>query len=1269
MNSTKLLVALFISSVFTLKAQQNQAHAGHTHEHIDAFYLPLDFDKDSLQGFNEVEAWKQAQSSTENETLQKRVLAVLRRNYIDFKYGFSKPAPLPVVQGPCSNPGFETGTTAGWTTSESPNNNSQTMLPWSNLANTQANVVGTGFDPNVPTLPTVPAGGGNFALRLGPTGFTTGGNSYRASQTFTVTAANSVFIYRYAVVLNNTSPHSCSEQPFFNTRFEDCNNNNITCGAYNVSANGTGCSSGDPNFVAVTNTSGNSWSYLTWQTRAFDLTSYIGQCVNVEFTVGGCITGQAGHGGYAYIDANCSPMTLNLNGTDIPVGQTNNSFCGASTSNTLCAPPGFTYSWTGPGITGQTGQCVNTNSNGTFSVTLGIAGSTCAFNPVLYSTFNSAPNPTVTPSITQPICALPAGTASITVNGGTAPYTFSWTPAAPSSSVNSNLPPNTSYTVTAEDDNGCIGTTTFSINSFAGSPSYTLSNTGLVLSCTTPSTTLTFAQTNTNTSVSWGGPSGTITGTNVVVTSPGVYTYTAINTVSTCSVTGTVSVTGSSNIPVLTSTLTQPSCLSPVGSSSVSVSNGTAPYTYSWSPTVAAPSGTVNSNLPPGTNYTVSVTDALGCSGLTTFSINSFSGPPSYTLTNTGLVLSCPSPSTSLTFAPTNTNTSTSWNSPTGAITGTNVVVTLPGVYTYTAINTVSTCSITGTVNVTGSVNTPVLTSTLTQPSCLSPVGSASVSASNGTAPYTYSWSPTVASPTGTVNSNLPPGTNFTVSILDAVGCSGVTTFSINAFAGPPLYSLSNNPSLLVSCISPSTTLTFAPTNTNTSTSWTGPAGIISGTTTVVTATAAGTYSYVALNTVSTCSVLGTVVVTTDTVKPSATSIISCNINTFSLSASSTPSINLGWIAPGTPTASIGNPATSTAIGVYTLVAVNPNNGCVQTYTSATSVPQISVVSSPTTGLLTCLTTTINATASSTPSAAITWNNGTSTVTANQLPITASGSYTAIATNSLGCTSQSVITVSTNTFANVSAISSGIIPCNTGSVNIIASSTGIGSYSYSWQPSSPSFTGTVFTGTTAGTYTVIATNAVNGCTTSATSTLIFDNINASFDASVYSGLMPLPVTFTNTSFPNPVGTNYTWSFGDGNSLNSNDTIVNHLYNTSGNFPVILTATNGFCRDTAMRYIKVDLISLFEVPNVFTPNGDGKNDAFTFNAINMGEITITIFDRWGLKMFEATDIGNIRWDGKNKSGKTVTDGTYFYILTATGLDGVKYDKQGTINVFQ
>lgn len=949
-NSTKLLVALFFSSIFSLTAQENIDNDDN--EQRDEFYLPLEFDKDSLQGFNEDAAWQQANMNADKNWQKVRIVALLKRNFIDFKYGFSKAAPLPVVQGPCSNPGFETGTTAGWTTSQSPNNNSQTMLAWANLANTQANVVGTGFDPNIPTLPTVPAGGGSFALRLGPTGFLTGGNSYRASQTFTVTAANSVFIYKYAVVLNNTSPHSCSQQPFFNIRFEDCNNNNIPCGAYNVTAIGSSCANGDPNFASYNNT-GNSWSYLTWQTRAFDLTSYIGQCVNVEFTVGGCITSQAGHGGYAYIDANCSPMTLNLNGTDIPVGQTNSSICGASTTNTLCAPPGFVYSWTGPGITGQTGQCVNTNSNGTFSVNLSIAGSSCAFNPVLYSTFNAAPNPTVTSSLTQPVCALPAGSATISATGGTGAFTYSWTPAAPSSSVNTNLPTNTLYTVTATDANGCEGTTTFSVDPYPPAPAYTLNvNPSYTLTCLNPNTTITFTNTNSNTGVTWGGPLGVITGSNVVVSSPGTYTYSAINTVSTCSLTGSITITSDANIP-------------------------------------------------------------------------------------------------------------------------------------------------------------------------------------------------------------------------------------------------------------------------------------------------------------------------------SATFSTSCNTNTVTLAAVTSPSNTLAWTEPTSPVNTLGNPATSTAVGVFTLTVTDPSNGCVKTYTTLTSIPQVNITSSSG-NTLTCLNPTVLANANSIPTgASITWNNGTSTVTTNPFPITANGTYTATATNTLGCSSETVITVSTNTAVDVSIIpSSTMITCATGSVILNASSSVGGPYSYTWAPTTPSVSGTTYTATSPNIYSVIALNAANGCTANATQAISMESINASFVADVYQGQMPLPVSFTNTSIgTNPVGTNYNWNFGDGNTIASNDTTVNHLFNTEGDFPVILTATNGFCTDTAVRYIKVDLISLFEVPNVFTPNGDGNNDVFTFKAINMGQITLTIFDRWGLKMFESTETGNVKWDGKNKGGATVTDGTYFYIIKATGLDGTDYDLKGSVNVFK
>lgn len=945
--STKLFIALFLSSIFALKAQENAIHNEHNHTHIDEFKLPLEFDKDSLQGFNEEAALQQARMSTDETWRQRRLVAIAKRSYIDFKYGFAKAAPFPTVQGPCTNPDFETGTTAGWTMEQSNNNNSITMLPWNGLATTLINVVSPGNDPNIgAALPMVPPGGGNFSCLLGSNSTSGGGTSFRATQIFTVTPSNSVFIYRYAVVLERTSPHSCSEQPFFNVTFKDCNGNPIQCGSYAVTVAGSGCTNGDPTF----NTSNATWAYKPWTTAAYDLTSYIGQCVSLEFTVGGCVISQAAHRGYAYIDASCSPMTLNLNGADIPVGQTNNSMCNASTTNTLCAPPGFTYNWTGPGVTGQTGQCINTSSTGTYSVTLGIAGTTCSFSPVLYSTFNSVPNPTVTASLTQPVCALPAGSATLNVNGGAAPFTYSWSPAAPSASVNTNLPAGTSYTATVTDDNGCVGSTTFSVDPYPPAPSYTLDvSPSYSLSCGSPSTTITFAQTGTNTAVSWGGPSGTITGTNVVVTTPGTYTYSAINTISTCSLTGSI-------------------------------------------------------------------------------------------------------------------------------------------------------------------------------------------------------------------------------------------------------------------------------------------------------------------------------VITSDVNLPSATYTVSCNTNTINLTATPNSTNTASWIAPTSPTTNIGNPASSTAIGIYTLVVTDPANGCVQTYTTLTTLPQIGIASSPTTNVITCTNPTVQATASSTSqSVTLSWNNGTSTVTTNPLPINATGSYTAIATNALGCVSQSVVTVGIDTTVNASITpSSTLITCATGSVTLAASSSAGGPYTYNWIPGTT--TGTTYTANAAGTYTVVALNTTNGCTTTATQTLQMETVSATFVGDPYNGQMPLPVSFTNTSI-NPTGTTYSWDFGDGHGLNDDTTFLSHTYETSGTFTVILTAQNGFCRDTAMRYVQVDLISTFEVPNVFTPNGDGKNDVFTFRAINMGEIHLMIYDRWGLLMFDGTDTGNIKWDGKTKGGKVVPDGAYFYIIHAYGLDGVKYDQKGSIQVFQ
>ena len=204
-NFTKLLLASVCLMVFQFigisQTDNHHLHKDANGGNIDKFYLPLEYDADSLVGFDEAAAWDQAKMNYSEEWMQKRFVAVLKRNYIDFHYGYQVAKESdPTVQAPCTNPGFETGTLAGWTALEGSNTNSQTMAGCCAAATTQAVIVGPGNDPNVgAAVPMVPPGGGNFAVRLGQTG--TGGISYRLNQTFTVTAANSVFIYKYAVIL------------------------------------------------------------------------------------------------------------------------------------------------------------------------------------------------------------------------------------------------------------------------------------------------------------------------------------------------------------------------------------------------------------------------------------------------------------------------------------------------------------------------------------------------------------------------------------------------------------------------------------------------------------------------------------------------------------------------------------------------------------------------------------------------------------------------------------------------------------------------------------------------------------------------------------------------------------------------------------------------------------------------------------------------------------------------------------------------------------
>ena len=110
------------------------------------------------------------------------------------------------------------------------------------------------------------------------------------------------------------------------------------------------------------------------------------------------------------------------------------------------------------------------------------------------------------------------------------------------------------------------------------------------------------------------------------------------------------------------------------------------------------------------------------------------------------------------------------------------------------------------------------------------------------------------------------------------------------------------------------------------------------------------------------------------------------------------------------------------------------------------------------------------------------------------------------------------------------------------------------------------------------------------------------------------------------------------NFGDGTTNNENNPL--HTYQSNEKHTVILIAILGtICQDTAVAVIPFEndafTYTLF-IPNVFTPNGDGKNDYFETTGTDNPCYKIsklTIFNRWGKKVFGAEG-GNFKWDGKS-----------------------------------
>jgi gliding motility-associated-like protein len=67
------------------------------------------------------------------------------------------------------------------------------------------------------------------------------------------------------------------------------------------------------------------------------------------------------------------------------------------------------------------------------------------------------------------------------------------------------------------------------------------------------------------------------------------------------------------------------------------------------------------------------------------------------------------------------------------------------------------------------------------------------------------------------------------------------------------------------------------------------------------------------------------------------------------------------------------------------------------------------------------------------------------------------------------------------------------------------------------------------------------------------------------------------------------------------------------------------------------------------PNIFSPNGDGRNDIFYIPGICKGEtVQMDIFDRWGILMF-STAARKEGWDGRTTAGVEANEGTYYFVV--------------------
>ncbi|GHB58187.1 Ig-like domain-containing protein [Persicitalea jodogahamensis] len=393
-------------------------------------------------------------------------------------------------------------------------------------------------------------------------------------------------------------------------------------GAPTLSANPGNTTTNQPITVTASGCSGT----VSWNTSGgtdnkdgtFTFSAAGSYTISATCTIDGCVS-----------DAS-QTLNLTINNCTLavtPASQTNVAcFGGANGAASINTPTGgtspYSYNWTPGNPTGDGTASVSGLSAGSYTVTVNDANGCTATQNFTITQPNAAL--AVTPaSQTNVACFGGAnGAASInTPTGGTAPYSYDWTPGNPTGDGTASVSGLSagSYTVTVNDANGCTATQNFTITQPEAVPAPTLSANP---SNTTTNQPITVTAAGCSGTVNWtaGGGTGAANGNQYTFSQPGNYSISATCTVGGCTspasapLSVTINACPTINVGISGNNAVTLGYGSNCTTLTANASGGTAAYAYTWMPGNLT-GASVEVCPQTTTTYTVTATDANGCTG------------------------------------------------------------------------------------------------------------------------------------------------------------------------------------------------------------------------------------------------------------------------------------------------------------------------------------------------------------------------------------------------------------------------------------------------------------------------------------------------------------------------------------------------------------------------------------------------------------------------------------------------------------------------------